>query len=337
MPFHDPTALPVLDLLRADGSWQLTEVDGVLESAVYRHTPGAERGALVERLVAGGAATVDPGDPEQWEGALIEALLSHPAADGLTGLELHLTDYHHSAEHAAAALARRERPRLHHLHLGNAFEYLFEDGLTSTGRPLDPLERHGAALVRTEPWAALPALRSLELEGAFLVDAIDHPGLTRLRTRGAVISDGSVFSPGRLPALTDFAVSLESDVFGVACSIDQVAELGAGRFPALRRLDLGLVEFDSHAFDTLAAFAGSPLLPQLESLTLRSLELERWHCAEAADPEPAVVLAALAPAFAHLTLRVVGPVTVESDDPARADAALALLGLRIGAGGAGGA
>ncbi|MGW4652617.1 hypothetical protein [Kitasatospora sp. NPDC004289] len=329
MPDGDVTDAQLPELLLSDGSWRCTGADGAWETAVFRLAPdpAARRGPLVARMSARGVTTADPADPEQWEGALIEALLAHPAARQLRSLELHLTDHHHSAERAAATLVRHPLPRLEHLYLGHAFEYLFEDGESSTGRRLDPLEHHGTGLVRTAPWEALPALRSLELEGAFLVDAVEHQGLTRLRTRGAVLSDGSVFHPGRLPALTAFEVDLESDVFGVACSVDQVEELGAGHLPALRRLDLGRVEFDSNDFDTLTALAGSPLLPQLESLTLRELRVERWHCERVGAPEPAAALAALAPAFAHLRLRVTGPVTVEADDPAQAGAVLALFGL----------
>ncbi|WP_328953775.1 hypothetical protein [Kitasatospora purpeofusca] len=111
-----------LDGLRVDGSWRLGWSRGFLDTAVFRLTEetgrteetGPRRRALVVRLLAelphGGAH--DPDDPEQWEAALVDVLLRHPAAGRLRTLELRLTDHHHSAGRAAAALAARQRPRL---------------------------------------------------------------------------------------------------------------------------------------------------------------------------------------------------------------------------------
>ncbi|MFJ1707003.1 hypothetical protein [Kitasatospora sp. NPDC088346] len=61
------------------------------------------------------------------------------------------------------------------------------------------MDHHGSGLVRTAPWDSLPALRSLDLEGAFLFDSVDHDGLTRLRVRGPATCDGAVFDLGRTP------------------------------------------------------------------------------------------------------------------------------------------
>ncbi|MFE6871087.1 hypothetical protein ACFVFS_31590 [Kitasatospora sp. NPDC057692] len=291
-----------LDALRADGSWRFGWSRGFLDEATFRLAPGGAPGRreLVERLLARHPADVDVEDPEQWEGVLIAALLAHPVSRRLRSLDLRLTDFHHSAERAAAALAGSPRPRLERLSFGHGFEYLFEPGTGSAGSRIDPMEHHGVGLVRTEIWEALPALRTLELEGAFLFPSVDHAGLTRLRTRGAVAADGSLFLPGRLPALASMELELECDVFGVACSADQLDDLAVAAqwYPELRNLDLGKVEFDADPSEVLAALADSPLLPQLEVLTLREPA-----AAEEGGAEPP---AALAPRFAHLALRVAG-------------------------------
>ncbi|GAA1408360.1 hypothetical protein GCM10009639_57990 [Kitasatospora putterlickiae] len=297
-----------LDALRADGSWRFGWSDGYLDEAAFRLAPGdpSRRRELVERLLTErpDGDPVDVDDPEQWEGVLIAALLTHPASHRLRALDLRLTDYHHSAERAATALAGATRPRLERLSFGYGFEYLFEHGEGSAGTRINPMDHYGDGLVRTEIWEALPALRTLELEGAFLFPCLDHDGLTRLRTRGAVISDGSAFLPGRLPALTSLELELECDVFGVACSVDQLDELAlmADRYPNLRNLDLGRVEFDIGSAEVLAALADSPLLARLEALTVRDLEISKDQ------------LKRLAPKFAHLTLRVAGIVDVEGAD-----------------------
>ncbi|MEV6072203.1 hypothetical protein AB0L82_37160 [Nocardia sp. NPDC052001] len=174
------------EALATDGSWQLTRSGNRLQEAVFRLSPHtiAVRGALLEQL--GG----DASDPEQWEAALIDALLTDPASAELRRLELHLTDFHHSARRAARARA----------------------------------------------W-------------------IRHEQLTALDPAG---------------------------------------------FPALRHRDLGAAEFDTDDYDTLVTLAESPLLPQLESLTLRSVYIHE-HDIEGDRPTE---LAALAPAFAHLRLEV---------------------------------
>ncbi|MFB7470462.1 hypothetical protein [Kitasatospora sp. NPDC056184] len=293
-----------LDGLRAEGSWRFSWSRGFLDEASFRLAPDGRPGRreLVEGILTAHpmdvAADAAVDDPEQWEGVLIAALLAHAVSARLRTLDLRLTDYHHSAERAAAALAGQPRPRLERFSFGHGFEYLFEDGRGSAGSRIEPMEYHGEGLVRTDLWDALPALRTLELEGAFLFPSVDHEGLTRLRTRGAVVADGSVFLPGRLPALVSLELELESDVFGVACSADQLDDLAdaAQWYPELRNLDLGKVEFDAALSEVLAALADSPLLPQLETLTLREPETP-----EEGGTEPP---AALAPKFAHLALRV---------------------------------
>ncbi|WP_406192847.1 hypothetical protein OH807_01685 [Kitasatospora sp. NBC_01560] len=176
---------PLLDGLRQDGSWTFTWRHGFLDEA--RFAPAADsrpgRRALVERLLAE-HPHASAADPEQWEGA-------------------------HSVELAARSLAARPRPRLEHLRFGYRFEHLYEDSATSTGGRIDPMEYHGHALVRTSPWDALPGLRTLDLEGAFLFDSVDHQGLTRLRVRGPATSDGAVFDLGRTPGVVSLAVVME--------------------------------------------------------------------------------------------------------------------------------
>ncbi|MER7706806.1 hypothetical protein ABTX81_28400 [Kitasatospora sp. NPDC097605] len=66
------------------------------------------------------------------------------------------------------------------------------------------------------------------------------------------------------------------------------------------------MEFDAPTSDVLAALAESPLLPRLETLTVRDLVIPEEGGAE--------LLAALAPRFGHLTLRVTGAVAVEGLD-----------------------
>ncbi|MEU5696854.1 hypothetical protein [Actinosynnema sp. NPDC020468] len=296
------------DGLRTDRSWRLTWSDDRLEEAVFRLEPdtAAERGALVARL--GG----DASDPEQWEAVLVEALLTDPAAADLRRLELHLTDFHHSARRAAAALGSRRRERLAELYFGHDFEFLYEDAATSTGGTVDPLSRlHEGFVGETALWEALPALRDLTVEGGLLFDDIDGvalKSLTSLRLRGAVLAGGEVF-PGRLPSVVTLTLDVASDVFGVCCPVDLLEELDGDRFPALRHLDLGRAEFDPGDLATLRALAAAPILPRLESLRLRSL-LVPDHVA----PDRLAALAELAPAFAHLDLSIVGNVDVEGAD-----------------------
>ncbi|MFD8756485.1 hypothetical protein ACFV0O_36735 [Kitasatospora sp. NPDC059577] len=289
----------VLEALRHDGSWQFTPAaDGTPDRAVFRLDPATRPGRrdLVRRLPAhapgpgGGAAPADPSDPEQWEGVLVAALLAHPAADRLRVLDLRLTDYHRCAEPVAAALAARPRPRLEHLSFGYGYRHLYEDAEGTAGTRIDPLDFHGEGLVQSDVWPALPALRTLELEGAFLFHAVDHDGLTHLKVRGPACSDGAVFALGHTPAVESLTVEVGCDVFGVTLSPDQLGELTADRYPALRRLDLARTEFDADPHEVLAALADCDVLPQLDTLTLDA------RTAGARTPD-------LAPRFAHLDLR----------------------------------
>ncbi|GAB7051530.1 hypothetical protein [Catenuloplanes indicus] len=286
----------LIDLLHEDGSWRCTLVEGMVDEAVFRLEPGTApaRRDLAARLLDGR----DPGrlaDPEQWEAVLIEALLADPVVARLRVLRLHLTDYHHSAAAAARALAGSVRTHLEELYLGYDFTYLLEHSRTSTGGRIEPESRlHDGFTHDAEAgmWEALPALRTLTAEGAFLFDRIGGDSLTEARLRGAVLCDGGVF-PASAPALVRLAVELGTDVYGVACPVDQLEnELTPTAMPNLRHLDLGEAEFDGTDLEVLEVLAGSPLLPQLESLVVRSLE---------ADEE---AVAALMPAFAHLNLSV---------------------------------
>lgn len=210
-----------LDGLRSDGSWQFTWSRGFIDEASFQLVGETQpqRRALVEQLLADlpHAGTFDLADPEQWEGALIDALLSHPATHLLHTLELHLTDYHHSAERAAAALSRRQWPRLETMYFGFAFDTLFEPHKTSTGNRVDP-ERYLNSAVVPEAvedalWRSLPALRTLELEGALLFSVLDHDTLTHLRIRGAVFADGILFS-FLTPALVSLELEIGMDIHG---------------------------------------------------------------------------------------------------------------------------
>ncbi|PPK66374.1 hypothetical protein V5P93_002597 [Actinokineospora auranticolor] len=290
--------------LRADRSWQLTWTDGRLDEAVFRLDPdtAADRRDLVERLGA------DPTDPERWESALVEAVLTDPASADLRRLELRLTDFHHSASRAAAALAAHRRDRLTTLYFGHDFEFLYEDAHTSTGGRFDPLSRLHEGFaddIRHGLWAALPALRELTAEGGLLFDEIGGAALTDLRLRGAVLADGAVF-PHEAPGVVSLVVDSGTDVFGVACPVDHLAELGPRGWPALRHLDLSRAEFDPSDLATVRALAESRIVPQLATLTLGAL---RVNDHEADDPIGA--LTALAPAFAHLTLTVAGETNVD--------------------------
>ncbi|WP_198154028.1 hypothetical protein [Catenuloplanes japonicus] len=301
-----------------DGSWRLGWVDGFVEAASFRLVPetGASRGALVERLLG----RVEP-DPELWEGVLIDALLAHPAAARLRTLELRLTDFDRSAASAAAALAARRWDHLTSLHFGYGFEYLYEHGTSSTGRRIEPMDHYDKGLVggaEAAMWAALPALRTLTVEGALLFGWIGGEAVTDLRLRGAVVSDGGVL-PGShegfvtLPALERLELEIDSDVHGTTGSVEMLAELTAGGYPALRSLDLGDALFDEGDFATLAALADASVLPQLERLRVRALNVERFHV----EGEPLAALAEVAPRFAHLRLSVAGDIAVEG--AARAD------------------
>ncbi|MBB4966104.1 hypothetical protein [Saccharothrix violaceirubra] len=293
------------EALRADGSWRLTWVDGRLDEAVFRAVPETADGrrALVEALGA------DASDPERWEAALVEALLVDPVSVGLRRLELHLTDFHHSARRAASAVATYRREQLSELYFGHDFEFLYENAQTSTGGWIDP-EKHLADGFVGEAgagfWAALPALRELTVEGAALFDDIDGAvlgNLTDLRLRGAVLAGGEVL-PGRAPSVVTLVLDLESDVHGVACPVELLDELDPARFPGLRHLDLGRVEFDAGDVEILAALAGSAIVPRLESLTIRQLVVAD-HDVEAVGRS--------VDAFAHLRLSAAGAGAVEPD------------------------
>ncbi|MER6002780.1 hypothetical protein ABT120_29705 [Nonomuraea angiospora] len=157
--------------------------------------------------------------------------------------------------------------------------------------------------------AALPALRELTAEGGLLFDEIDGDALTsltELRLRGAVLADGAVF-PRKAPSVVTLALEIRSDVFGTECPIEQLDELDPAGYPALRHLDLSRAEFDAGDFGTLEALAGSPILPQLESLKIESLQIQELET----DGDPLEALTGLARAFTHLALSVAGEINVE--------------------------
>ncbi|MEU5402237.1 hypothetical protein ABZ348_23410 [Streptomyces sp. NPDC005963] len=314
-----------LDGLRKDGSWQFTWIRGFLDEARFHlvKDTGSPRGHLVERLLKEQphTAPVDLADPEQWEGALIDVLLSHPAAHRLRALELHLTDYHHSAEHSAISLAGRQRTRLEHLYFGYDFQYLYEPSQTSTGGRINPLEFHDRGLVQTDVWGSLPALRTLEAEGAFLFHCVNHDGLEHVRVRGPVISDGSLLDLGLTPGVVSLELTIGSDIFGCCCPVEQLDELQASRYPHLRHLDLSKAEWDATSFDVLSALAASSVLPQLSSLSIRDLTIAEGDC----EGEPLAALAGLAPGFAHLDLQVNGDVDVQGADDEDVDRLLPRL------------
>ncbi|MFF2744105.1 hypothetical protein ACFVVA_01035 [Kitasatospora sp. NPDC058048] len=324
-----------LDPLRGDGSWQFTWSRGFIDKAVFRLVAetAPQRRALVERLLADLplpelplSGAFDPTDPEQWEAALIDVLLSHPASRLLAGLELHLTDYHHSAERAAAALARRQWPRLESLYFGHDFDTLYEHHETSTGNRIEPETYLHDAVVPKEVeralWRSLPALRTLELEGAFLFDDVEHETLTHLRTRGAVFSDGSLFAFSA-PGLTSLEVEIGHDIHGVVGTNAQLEELQAASYPLLRSLDLSEAHFDPDGAGDFAVLAESSLLPQLAYLGIRDLVIEDTDD----DRDPLTVLTELAPRFAHLDLHVDGDIDIEGADDQDVDRVLAALGL----------
>ncbi|MFJ5231091.1 hypothetical protein ACIQBJ_14500 [Kitasatospora sp. NPDC088391] len=316
-----------LDALRADGSWQFAWSRGRIDTAVFRLDPGstARRRTLVEHLPL--SAPLDPADPEQWEAALVDAFLAHPATRLLRRLELHLTDHHHSAARAAAVLAAHPRPRLDTLYFGHDFTLLFAPHTTSAGNRISPEEHlhdpvvpadHGKAL-----WQALPALRSLELEGAFLFDHLAHDTLAELRTRGAVFSDGSLFDL-TTPALTALEVEIGPDVHGTVGSNLQLEDLDPARFPRLRSLDLGAAEFDPEETGDFLLLADHPLLPQLTHLALRELVVEEHH---AEDRTPLELLTDLAPRFTHLDLRIEADIEIENATATDLAPPLTTLGL----------
>ncbi len=316
-----------LDGLREDGSWQFTWSRGFIDEACFRLAKDTQpqRRELVERLLTDHShtATIDPTDPEQWEGALIDALLSHPAIHRLRTLELHLTDYHHSAEHSAVSLAGRQRPRLERMYFGYSFEDLFELSDGSTGKKINPEEYLHQGLVQADVWESLPALRTLELEGAFLFHSLNHDSLTRLRLRGPVISDGSIFGLGQTPGLVSLEIELGDDVYGCACPPEQLEELKASAYPSLKNLDLSRAEFDATSYQVLSALADSSVLAQLERLSIKDLTISQRDC----EGDPLTGLAELASRFAHLDLHVNGVIDIEGTDDEEADRLLSRFGL----------
>ncbi|MFE3019142.1 hypothetical protein [Streptomyces sp. NPDC059256] len=316
-----------LDGLREDGSWRFTWRRGCIDEASFRLAADTrpQRRELVQRLLKDHphAAPADPADAEQWEGALIDALLSHSAAHRLRTLDLHLTDYHRSAEHAAIALAARQRTRLERLYFGYDFDLLYEHSAGSTGNPIDPLAHLNKGLVQTDIWGSLPALCALELEGAFLFHSVDHDSLTRLRVRGPALADGSILGLGTLPGLVSLEVEVGDDVFGCLPPLEQLGELNTSDYPRLTDLDLSRAEFDATSYEVLSALAQSPVLPGLRRLSLRELTVGRMDC----EGDPVSAAGALAPRFAHLDLRVDGAVDLEGTDDEGVDRALSLFGL----------
>ncbi|GIE80624.1 hypothetical protein Aph02nite_65740 [Actinoplanes philippinensis] len=275
-----------LDGLLEDGSWQF---DGPA-SAAFRLAPDttARRGALVEHILG----RPEP-DPELWESILIETFLNHPAASDLQRLRLEMTDFHHSARRAASAIARQPRTALTELWFGHPFRYLYETATTSTGRGFNPLDHYDEGFVGDAGgamWQALPALRTLTVEGALLFHAVSAPAVIHVRSRGVISSDGSVL-PGPLPTLTHFELEIATDVFGTACPVEQLEELTPASFPALISLDLTRAEFDGEPLLTLANL---PILSHLTSLRVGPHELD--------DTE----WAAIAPHFDHLSLTISG-------------------------------
>ncbi|MFJ5234867.1 hypothetical protein ACIQBJ_33890 [Kitasatospora sp. NPDC088391] len=291
-----------LDGLREDGSWQFTWSRGFIDEACFRLAEDTRphRRSLVERLLTDRprTTTIDPADPEQWESALIDALLAHPATHRLRTLELHLTDYHHSGEHSAISLAGRRRPRLERMYYGYGFTYLCEPGETSAGKVLDPEDHMGTGVVSAEAgealWRSLPALRTLELDGGFLFNDVEHETLTRLRIRGYPFTR-SMF-PSGTPNLVSLEVDVRENVHGVHLLNDVLDELTPQRFPKLRNLDLGNADFDPEEGTDFLVLADSSLLPQLEHLRIKNLVIEEEYC----EGEPLDALRELAPRFAHL-------------------------------------
>ncbi|ATE55024.1 hypothetical protein [Actinosynnema pretiosum] len=269
------------DALRSDGSWQLTTTGDRITGAVFRLAPNPDRRALVEALGA------DASDPEQWESVLLEAFLTAPESADLTVLELHLTDFHHSAARAAAALASRGREHLVELHLGHDFKLLYEHATTSTGRSFDPLEKLNEGFANesaVDLWSALPALRALTLRGGLLLDDMGSTTVTDLHVIGAPFAIGALF-PDRAPGVVTLTAEIGYDVFGGVCPAGQLELLTPEGYPALRHLDISRAVFDEADEEVLETLAELPLLRQLETL---DLELEEDV------PER------LAPAFAHL-------------------------------------
>lgn len=260
--------MSLVDHLLADGSWHLGD-----DTAEFRLSPATadRRPALIAELVAslgaepGTGLGADPSDPEQWESVLIEALLTDPASAGLRRLDLHLTDFHHSAHRAAAALATHRRERLTSLSFGHDFEYLFEDAHTSTGGRFDPLKRLHQGFVKAgDMWSALPALTELTATGGLLFDDIVSDTLTELSLRGALFEDGSIF-PISTPALVTLRLEIRTDVFGTACPVLQLEELTPALFPDLRHLDLSRCEFDESDGDVREVLAATGMLARLET------------------------------------------------------------------------
>ncbi|MFB6894061.1 hypothetical protein ACFCX4_32645 [Kitasatospora sp. NPDC056327] len=302
-----------LDGLREDGSWRFTWSRGFIDEACFRLAEDTrpQRRNLVERLLTDRprTVTIDPADPEQWESALIDALLAHPATHRLRTLELHLTDYHHSGEHSAVSLAGRPRPRLERMYYGYDFTYLGEPSETSAGKVTDPEDHMCTGVVSAEAgetlWRSLPALRTLELEGGFLFNDVEHGTLTRLRMRGNTFTR-SMF-PSATPNLVSLEVDVRESVHGVHILNDVLDELTPQRFPKLRNLDLGKADFDPEEATDFLVLANSPLLPQLEHLRIQHLVIEEEYC----EDEPLDVLTELAPRFAHLTSFLADEVCIE--------------------------
>lgn len=107
---------------------------------------------------------------------------------------------------------------------------------------------------------------------------------------------------------------------GTNCALDN---LEASDYPRLRRLDLSQADFSYDGDSDFVVLAKSSILPQLEHLSIKNLEIEETD----EDRDPLAVLAELVPRFAHLELYVEGDIIVEGADDQEVDRILSPLGL----------
>lgn len=192
------------------------------------------------------------GKPRVDVAALLGDMLEHPSARFLRKLAVGIVTYESNHyDDVIAAIARRPRPLLHTLVLGD-FYYEETELNWSTIGDAQPL------------YAAVPELRSLTLRsGSMTIGAIDLPHLESLTviTGGLDKDSARAVADASWPSLHTLSLQLGR---GGLVTVDHLANIFAGtKLPRLRHLGLGNAQISD---DIAQVLADSPIAAQLEEL-----------------------------------------------------------------------
>lgn len=184
--------------------------------------------------------------------ALLGDMLDHPSARFLRKLAVGIVTYESNDYDAViAAIARRPRPLLHTLVLG---DFYYEE-----------TELNWSAIGDVEPlYAAVRELRALTLRsGSMRLGAIDLPALESLTviTGGLDKDSARAVAEASWPSLHTLSLQLGR---GGLITVEHLAGIFAGtKFPKLRHLGLGNAQISD---DIALALAEAPISAQLETL-----------------------------------------------------------------------